>query len=638
MASIPTVIKTGLAAFRTYGFLPVARHAFGRICRNGFHTVFREAYAGLAAEKPLANRNDYPLWVRRYDTISRSQRNNIRLEISRLPANPVISIVITQSCLWTPSNLQNAVDSVRRQAYPFWELCFVCTASADSTFRSLAEKTAAHDARVKLLDHTDASNACTAMNIALDHATGTWVLLMKPGSLLAEHALFHVVRTVIDDADTAVVYSDDDQIDAQGKRHSPSFKPEWDEAMFCSGQLHLPLCVFRKSLLDSLGGFRQAYDPAGEYDIMLRCLEQIKPEKIRHIPRILCHHQESPIAPEIADLQRKAELTAGRKALSKHYKRIQVDCTVETLDEGYRLRCRLPNPPSRVSIIIPVRNGYALLNTCITSVLSQSTYPNYEILIVDNGSDEPAMLNYLHKLEQNPKIRIIRDPRPFNFSALNNHAARVATGDMLALVNSDIEVISPDWLEEMVGLASLPNTGAVGACLWYPADTLQHGGVILGIKGVAAHAPRCLPRTATNSLKHVFCLRSVSAVTGACLVVKRKHYEQVGGLNETALAVAFNDIDFCLKLRQCGYRNLWTPYAELYHHESASRGAEDTTAKRRRFSNEIAYMQELWGDVLTNDPAYNPNLTLESEDFALAWPPRISPRTEAAILKVRRSI
>jgi GT2 family glycosyltransferase len=267
------------------------------------------------------------------------------------------------------------------------------------------------------------------------------------------------------------------------------------------------------------------------------------------------------------------------------------------------------------------------------SILEKTTYPNYEILIIDNGSDDPATLEYFAAIASDTRVRIIRDDRPFNFSALNNAAVRQAEGVVIGLINDDIEVIAPEWLSEMVSLALQPAIGAVGARLLYPNDTLQHGGVILGLGGVAGHSHKHLPRH-----HHGYCCRAAlvqgfSAVTAACLVIRKAVYEEVGGLNETDLAIAFNDVDFCLRVREAGYRNVWTPYAELYHHESASRGRDSTRAKQTRFAREIAYMKSRWASLLLNDPAYSPNLTLNREDFSLAWPPRV----EAIALPSRRS-
>ena len=274
---------------------------------------------------------------------------------------------------------------------------------------------------------------------------------------------------------------------------------------------------------------------------------------------------------------------------------------------------------------IPSRNGLKLLQRCVDSIIEKTTYANYEILIVDNGSDEPATLRYLDELALKPVIRVVRDKRPFNYSALNNAAVKQANGDVLALVNNDVEVINGEWLSEMVSHALRPEVGAVGARLWYSDDTLQHAGVVLGINGIAGHVHRFLPRDDAGYCGRAALIQSVSAVPGACLVVRKSLYDALGGLNETELQVACNDVDFCLRLREAGYRNIWTPYAELYHHESASRGFDDNPEKLARSAREIAYMQQRWGDLLKGDPAYNPNLTLDAEDFSLAWPPRLMP-------------
>jgi GT2 family glycosyltransferase len=281
-----------------------------------------------------------------------------------------------------------------------------------------------------------------------------------------------------------------------------------------------------------------------------------------------------------------------------------------------------------VSLIIPTRNGLVLIRQCIESILGRTDYPSYELVIVDNASDDPEILAYFESLETNQRVRVLRDDRPFNFAALNNMAVNEVQGEVIGLVNNDSHVISPDWLTEMVSIAMQPGVGAVGARLWYPDDTLQHGGVILGVRGVAGHSHKGLPRNNPGYFGRAALMQSLSAVTAACLLIRRDIYLRAGGMDANNLKIAFNDVDFCLKVKELGYRNVWTPYAELYHHESASRGLENAPEKQARFADEVRFMQQRWGDRLANDPAYNPNLTLQAENFSLAWPPRIAAQAD----------
>jgi GT2 family glycosyltransferase len=286
-----------------------------------------------------------------------------------------------------------------------------------------------------------------------------------------------------------------------------------------------------------------------------------------------------------------------------------------------RVRYRLPQPPALASIIIPTRNGQKLVRQCVESVRKKTTYPSYEILLVDNGSDDKAAIAYFRSLQESGAIRLLKDPLPFNFSRINNDAARQARGEYLVFLNNDIEVITPDWLSELVSHAQRPDIGAVGAKLWYPDDTIQHAGIVL-IASLAAHAHHGRKRGDHGYFSRASLIQSLSAVTGACLCLRASLFEEIGGFDET-LAVAFNDVDLCLRIQAAGYRNLYTPYAELYHHESASRGYEDTPAKMKRFETEANILRARWMAVLMNDPYYNPNLTLSGDPFTLAWPPRV---------------
>ncbi|SDS00487.1 Glycosyltransferase, GT2 family [Halopseudomonas xinjiangensis] len=568
----------------------------------------------------LQAENDYAEWVRLYDSLKDEDRKQIRRIVAEWVDPPLISIVVptyNPSAAW----FTEAVDSVRNQLYPNWELCIADDASTDPAVRPLLEKIAASDSRIKVVFREQNGHISAASNSALSLATGQWVALLDHDDLLPEHALYCVAKAIIEDPSVRMIYSDEDKMNEKGQRYSPYFKCDWNPDLFYSHNMFSHLGVYQKQLLDEIGGFRLGVEGSQDYDLALRCIERIDARAIHHIPRVLYHwrvHAESTASG--ADAKPYAML-AGMRAINEHFERTGVKGKVELVGPGYHASYDLEPTPPLVSLIIPTRNGVELLRQCVSSIREKTDYPNYELIIIDNGSDDPATLSYLRYIES-PTVRVIRDDRPFNFSALNNVGAAAASGEVLGLINNDIEVISPSWLREMVSHALRPEVGAVGAKLSYPNDRIQHAGVVLGMGGVAEHAHKQLPRTAYGYFSRASLISGFSAVTGACLIVRKALYQELGGLNEE-LAVAYNDIDFCLRLKQAGYRNIFLPSAELYHHESATRGPESDPAKLERLAREEQYMWERWEAWLKHDPAYSPNLTLERQDFTLAWPPRV---------------
>jgi GT2 family glycosyltransferase len=425
-------------------------------------------------------------------------------------------------------------------------------------------------------------------------------------------------------SDVRLIYSDEDKIDESGRRFAPYFKCDWNRDLFYSYNFITHLSVYYTAILREIGGFRPGVEGAQDYDLALRYIEHIDTTQIHHIPRVLYHwraHAESTAQSEDA---KSYAMHAAKQALNEHFQRQKLNARVEIINYGYRVHYALPDIPPMVSLIVPTRNGLQLIRMCVESIIAKTTYPNYEILIVDNGSDDPETLQYFETFRSEPKIHVIREEQPYNFSALNNFAVKFAQGQLVGLINNDIEVSSPEWLSEMVSIALQTGVGAVGARLWYPNDTLQHGGVVLGLGGIAGHSHKHLPDYHPGYCCRAVLIQSFSAVTAACLIIRKDIYEEVGGLNERDLKIAFNDVDFCLRVREAGYRNVWTPYAELYHHESATRGIEDTLDKQERFAEEIRYMKQRWGDALSYDSAYSPNLTLDHEDFSYAFPPRVN--------------
>lgn len=451
---------------------------------------------------------------------------------------------------------------------------------------------------------------------------GEWVALLDHDDILPEHALFWVAHAINRQPDVRMIYSDEDKTDEKGRRFDPYFKSDWNPDLFYSHNMFSHLGVYQTSLMREVGGFRVDFEGAQDYDLTLRCIEKVKVSQIVHIPRVLYHWRVHAQSTALSADAKLYAIFAGVRSINEHFQRTGVNGKVKHTNYGYQASYDLPAILPLVSIIIPTRNGLDFLKQCVESILLKTTYKNYEIVIVDNGSDDAATMAYLKDLSVAPKITVLYDESPFNYSQLNNRAVSQTRGEVLALLNNDIEVISPNWLSEMVSHALRPGIGAVGAKLWYPDDTLQHGGVVLGIGGVASHMFSKYEKNTYGYFNRPVLIQNYSAVTAACLVIRKSIYQEVGGLNEKALAVAFNDIDFCIRVRNAGYRNVWTPVAEMYHHESATRGYEDTQEKQSRFMTEVDYMKKTWGEQLNNDPAYNPNLTLVGDDFGLAWPSR----------------
>ena len=575
---------------------------------------------------PYANKVNsapYQQWIEKFDHISDELRARMHVLSENFTYKPLISIIMptyNSNIEW----LTEAIESVRKQTYPRWELCIADDASTEEAVQKVLQQYEKLESRIKVVYRSQNGHISAASNSALQLATGEWIALLDHDDLLSEHALFWVVDALQHNPSIQFIYSDEDKIDGQGQRFDPYFKPDWNKQLFYSQNFICHLSVFRNDILKNISGFEIGLEGSQDHDLILRYLECIDFKKIHHISRILYHWRMHNKSTAFSSHTKPYAILSGEKALNNHFERQKISATAEYVGFGYRIHYSLPSILPLVSLIIPTKNGFSLLSQCVDSILKKTTYENYEILIIDNGSDDKETLRYLQKLsDENDNISIIKDDRPFNYSALNNEAAKSANGEILGLLNNDLEVISPEWLSEMVSIALQPDTGAVGARLWYPNDTLQHGGVIIGLGGVAAHSHKHLPRNEYGYFCRARLTQNFSAVTAACLVIRRFIFDEVGGLNESDLQIAFNDVDFCLRVQEAGYSNIWTPFAELYHHESATRGYENTPEKKERFSKEVKYMQMKWQTTIYHDPAYNPNLTLDREDFSLADTPRI---------------
>jgi glycosyltransferase involved in cell wall biosynthesis len=597
--------------------------AAARFVRTAVGHDLSTAVSDLYAAQPSmqAQGGSYADWVRRYDTIGRLELEGLRQRARKLGDGPLVSVVLP--VFQTPEAwLRRCLDSVLQQVYPNWELCVADDASPDPRVREILEEYARRDARIKLVFRAGNGHIAEASNSALQLATGEFIGLLDHDDELRPHALLEMAEAIACRNDLGLLYSDEDKIDAEGRRFSPYFKPDWNPDLLLSQNYVCHFTVIRADLVRAVGGFRKGFEGSQDHDLILRCSEMLDDSRIHHIPKVLYHWRAVEGSTALTRNAKDYASSAGARAVGEHLGRLYPGAGVEELLHGhYRVHWPLPNPLPKVSLVIPTRDKAELLRVCIESILERTTYPELEVVVVDNRSSEQAALAYLAELEQRAGVRVLRYDAPFNYSTINNWAVTQCDGSIIGLVNNDIEVISPGWLQEMVSQAMRPEVGAVGAMLYYPNDTIQHAGVVLGVHGIAAHLYAGMPRGYPGHGGRARVAQSLSAVTGACMVMRRVVYEQAGGLDES-LQVAFNDIDFCLRLREAGYLNIWTPFAELYHHESASRGSEDTDDKKERFAREVNLMQQRWGGQLPFDPAYNVNLSLSSLCCELSNPPR----------------
>jgi len=591
----------------------------GRLRRDGWRATKRRILRDLLSE---SRADDYATWIRVFDTLTDADFRAIRARVDALPARPRFSIVMPVHDM-SERRLRETLDSLSAQIYPDWELRVVDDASTERRVSAVLSERAARDARIKVVRGPVDDDAAALGNAALESAEGDFVVLMDHDDVPPPHALHMFAEELARHPDADILYSDEDEIDEKGRRHDPHFKSDFNPDLLLGQNMISHLGVFRRSLLVDLGGFRAGFDGSRDYDLVLRAVEITTPGRIRHLPFILCHRRV--LEPSAAAPLPRA-IAAAHRALDEHLERAGVAAKAESVPTDpslTRIRRRSPDPFPRVSLIVPTRDRVELLRGCVEGLRERTDYPDLEILIVDNNSENPATLAYLDSLKSDPRVRVLFHAGAFNFSALNNLAAAQAGGSVLGLINNDIEVVDPGWLREMVSHAVRPEVGAVGAKLRYADDTVQHAGVVIGIRGVAGHPHKGRPRSDFGYFGRLQLTQNLSCVTAACLLLRKAVFEEVGGLDAENLGVAFNDVDFCLRLREKGYLIVWTPFAELRHLESASRGSDTAPENVERFKREIAFMRSRWGGILTKDPYYNPNLTLDAEDFGLAFPPRV---------------
>jgi GT2 family glycosyltransferase len=558
----------------------------------------------------------YAAWIARFDTLTEADRRRIRDAVAAWTDPPRISVVMPVHDP-APRVLEAAIRSVRAQLYPNWELCIVDDASTDPAIPRLLARHAGQDPRIRVLRRPENGHIARATNDALAQAGGAFVAFLDHDDVLAESALYHVAAAIRAAPDLVLIYSDEDKIDARGRRFEPHFKSGFDRELLYGQNYINHLTVIRAEAIRAAGGLRPGFEGSQDHDLLLRVTARLAPERIRHIPRVLYHWRAAGGSGTFSDRALERTEVARLRALAEVAAPLGATATRGPLGFN-RLVRPVPEPAPLVSVIVPTRDRADLLAVALAGVLEATDYPAVEVIVVDNESREARTRDLFTRLSvYEPRVRILPVPGAFNFSDLSNRGAAAARGTLLLFLNNDIEVIEPGWLREMVSIALTPDIGAVGAKLLYPDRTLQHGGLVLGIGGVAGHSHPGLPEDDPGYFARMVLTQEVSAVTGACLLLRAEVFAESGGFDADALTVAFNDVDLCLRLRAQGYRNVWTPYARLIHHESKSRGAEDTPEKRERFEREVRVMQERWGADLRADPYYNPNLSRDAARYRL---------------------
>ena len=528
---------------------------------------------------------------------------------------PVTISVLVPAYRTPEAFLRQMIESVLNQTYPYLELCIADGSGENISVEKVVKEYQAKDQRVRYQRLEKNEGIAGNTNAAIRMATGDYLALFDHDDLLAPNALFEVASTIEKDK-ADVVYTDEDKVTSDLKEHfQPHFKPDFNPDLLCSNNYICHLFVVKRSLALKLGGQDPAYDGAQDYDFIFRCTEEA--EKIVHIAKILYHWRVHQASTADNPTSKMYAFDAGKRAIEAHLQRIGAKAEVShTKDLGfYRVKYQVQGNP-KVSIVIPNKDEKETLKKCLESIWQKTTYSNYEIILVENNSTTREIRDYYQELDGKNGVRVVYWDKEFNYSAINNFGISYAKGDYILCLNNDITVISPEWMEELLANCQRPEVGIVGARLYYPDNTIQHAGIVLGMGGCAGSLFVGLARSRGGYLHKAALQQDLSAVTAACFMVKKEAFEKVGGFEEK-LAVAFNDVDFCLKVRHAGYLVVYDPYAELYHHESKTRGYENTEAKKRRFQEEIEYMRCHWMPDILRDPYYNENLSLKASDYSL---------------------
>ena len=597
------------------------RILLGAVLRGDLRTMKAIVRSGVVGKY---DKGEYQAWVELYDTLTDSDLARLRVLGEDLPSKPSISVVMPVYNP-RPKYLRKALDSVLAQTYVHWKLCIADDASTNPEVRSVLQEYMRKDPRIKVAFRDVNGHISAASNTAIELVTDDFVALMDHDDALPPHALYMVAAEIASHPDVDLIYTDEDKVDENDYRHDPHFKTDWNRELFYSQNFVAHMGVYRTSIVRKIKGFRVGFEGSQDYDFVLRFLLHTQADRIRHIPHVLYHWRIFPGVASFSTDNPDASVDTARRALVEYFEKVEPTSEVVPIRQfpgWWRIKRQPPSTLPRVSLIVPTRDRLNVLEVAINGLLHETDYANLEIIIVDNDSNEPATLAFFELVKRDPRVQILKVSGAFNFSALNNRAAEVATGTILGFINNDIQVIHADWLLELVTQVCQPNVGAAGAKLYYANDTIQHAGVVLGLYGVAAHGHRHFPRNTVGYFGRPMLVQNTSAVTAACMLVPKRVFEQVGGYDQVNLTVGYNDVDLCLKIREAGYDIVYTPFAELYHLESVSRGENLSAAQIARDAKERAYMLSRWNREVGDDPFYSPNLTVTSENYSLAFPPR----------------
>lgn len=596
MKITPYKIKKGIRYFRHYG---------------------PKAFWNRLRDKMEPEEVAYQPWFEKYRA-SQEELESQRRQGRKFTCRPLLSVVVP--CYQTPEKyLLEMLDSVREQSYENWELCLM-DATPSETVAEAVRRYCSEHRETRIHCHRLEKNLGIAGNTnqGLAVAAGSWIGFLDHDDLLAPEAFYEVVALINQDSEVEVIYSDEDQVEEtrQGLKHqNPHFKPEFSPDLLCSNNYITHFLCVKDSVVKQAGGFREDFDGAQDYDFILRCTELAR--KTGHVAKVLYHWRVHSNSTADNPLSKTYAYEAGRKAVQEHLERTGKKGRVSQLPHFgfYRVKYEVEGEPL-VSILIPSKDQSGMLRRCVESI-RKSTYRNYEIIVVENNSTEPETFAYYQELQDRQHARVVVWEKGFNYSSINNFGASHAQGSYFILLNNDVEILTQDWIEELLGNCQRPEVGIVGARLYYPDNTVQHAGIVVGIDGIAANMFPGLRRGQEGYYHKAALQLNYSAVTAACMMVSREAFEKVRGLEEK-LAVAFNDVDFCLRVRKAGYLVVYDPFVEAYHYESKTRGAEDTQEKVRRFGEEIEFFRTRWIELLKEgDPCYNPNFSLKKCNYAL---------------------